>query len=128
MFLQAAILYSSIAIYSPAQADPLGQLVNMIMNHVLDQRETEAERARQGVVKPNRAMPGEARTGIMSPPIGNQVEIDGDDYQLAFNSRIRDENNRIVQTTMIQEKKRVRYVLNAQEQVEKIWLLTPNEK
>ena len=47
---------------------------------------------------------------------------------LAFNSRIRDEGNRIVHTGMIQQEKRIRYTQNNQEQVDKIWLLAPNEK
>lgn len=112
-----------------AQADPLGQLVNLIMNKILDARDQEAEQQKNTLLAtPNRSIPKESKLGTLAPPNGNQIKIDGDAYQLAFNSRIRDEGNRIVPGGMIQQEKRVRYTLNAQQQVDKIWLLTPGEE
>ena len=127
----ATTMLVSIAILAPAtaRADPLGLLVNMIMNKILDDRAKEAQELRNSrMPTPNRTIPGESKLGTLSPPIGNQIEIDGDAYQLAFNSRIRDESNRIVHTSMIRQEKRVRYTLNMQQQVDKIWFLTPGEK
>ena len=125
------LLLSSIAAGAPltVQADPLGSLVNMIMNKILDDRAREEEQARNhSTPAPNRTIPGETKTGTLSPPVGNMIKIDGDEYQLAFNSRIRDERNRIIHTTMIQQQKRVRYTLNAQNQVDKIWFLASSEQ
>lgn len=127
----AIIMLMSIVLMAPvtAQADPLGQLVNLIMNKILDARDQEAEQQKNTLLAtPNRSIPKESKLGTLAPPNGNQIKIDGDAYQLAFNSRIRDEGNRIVPGGMIQQEKRVRYTLNAQQQVDKIWLLTPGEE
>ena len=113
---------------APVSADPLGYLVNKVMEYIID----EAGKPKQPVNDfpvTNRSIPKNSKAGVIEPPIdGNQLEIDGDDYTLAFNSRIRDEGNRLVPTGMVQQEKRIRYTLNNQQQVDKIWLLAPNEK
>ena len=120
-----------VALPMPAAAiDPMGIIVNKVMEFILD----EANKPKKPVYDhdypvSNRNIPMDSKSGVMEPPTnGSQLEIDGDPYVLAFNSRIRDETNRLVQTSMIQGEKRVRYTLNGQEQVDKIWLLAPNEK
>ena len=133
--LLPAVLLMITATATPmaAQADPIGQLVNLIMNKVLDDADKEAEEDknhyRSNLPSANRTIPKESKQGTLSPPANaRDIKINGDDYQLAFNSRIRDEGNRLVQTGAIRQSKRVRYTLNTQEQVDKIWLLAPNEK
>ena len=101
---------------APVSADPLGYLVNKVMEAILDASNNPAPPAQ--VSNPIRTIPSDSATGYLAPPTnGNQLEIDGDDYILAFNSRIRDEGNRIVHTGMIRQEKRIRYTLNNQEQV-----------
>lgn len=132
LLLAVLLMVSATATPMVAQADPLGQLVNMIMNKILNdaaKKEQEQKHHYQSTLpSAYRNIPKDSMLGILSPPNGNQLKIDGDSYRLAFNSRIRDEGNRIVQTGMIQQSKRVRYTLNPQKQVNKIWLLTPGEK
>lgn len=115
----------------PAAAfDPLGFLVNHVMNYIIEESEKpKAPQYSYTVPVTNRNIPKNSIAGTLEPPTnGNQLEINGDDYVLAFNSRIRDEGNRIVHTGMIQQEKRIRYTLNSQKQVDKIWLLGPSEK
>ena len=113
----------------PAAAfDPLGFLVNEVMHYILDQA-NKPKRPEYNAPVTYRNIPLESKSGTLEPTMnGSQIEIDGDDYELAFNSRIRDEGNRIVHTGMIQQEKRIRYTLNTQNQVDKIWLLSPNEQ
>ena len=114
----------------PAAAfDPTGFLVNKLMEFLIDEANKPPKQPVNDFPVSNRSIPKESKSGTLEPPRnGNQLEIDGDDYILAFNSRIRDEGNRIVHTGMIQQEKRIRYTQNNQEQVDKIWLLAPNER
>jgi len=130
--LPLSVLLLSIAISAPAavHADPLGQLVNLIMNKILDERDKKEEPVRQNFAgAPNRAIPQDSQTGTLTP-LNDQrnIKIDGDSYELAFNSRIRDEGNRIVPVNAIRNAKRVRYTLNPQKQVNKIWFLAAGEQ
>jgi len=124
------VLVAFLASFSmPAAAfDPMGFIVNKVMEYIIE----EASKPKKPEINypiSNRNIPIDSKEGVLEPPRnGNQLEIDGDDYILAFNSRIRDEGNRIVQTGMIQQEKRIRYTLNNQNQVTKIWLLAPNER
>jgi hypothetical protein len=113
----------------PAAAfDPMGFIVNEVMNYIIEQA-SKPKRPEYNAPVSYRSIPLESKTGTLEPTSnGNQIEIDGDDYQLAFNSRIRDEGNRIVHTGMIQQEKRIRYTINEQNKVDRIWLLAPGER
>ena len=114
---------------APAHAfDPMGLIVNMIMEELLWGEHLPQESQSGPTAAPLRNIPGQTLTGTMSPPNGRYVEIDNKQYELSFSSRIREEYNRIVQPSMIQQEKEVRYALNAQQQIEKVWLLTPGEQ
>ena len=108
----------------------MGFIVNKVMEYIIDEANKPKKPAYHSEHPvTNRNIPSNSKSGLLEAPLnGNQLEINGDDYVLAFNSRIRDEGNRLVQTSMIQQEKRIRYTLNSQEQVDKIWLLGPNEK
>lgn len=125
LLLTAALTLPSM----PASADPLGFIVNKIMELIIDEMSKPPKPPENNFPVSNRSIPKDSKTGTLEPPTnGNQLEINGDDYILAFNSRIRDEGNRIVHTGFIQQEKRIRYTLNAQKQVDKIWLLGSTEK
>jgi hypothetical protein len=127
-----AVSLTAVLVLSPMPArafDPTGFLVNKLMEFLIDEATRPPKQPVNDFPVSNRSIPKESKSGTLEPPRnGNQLEIDGDDYILAFNSRIRDEGNRIVHTGMIQQEKRIRYTQNNQEQVDKIWLLAPNEK
>jgi hypothetical protein len=113
----------------PAAAfDPMGMIVNEVMNFLIREA-NKPKKPEYDFPVSNRNIPLNSKAGTLEQiTAGNQLEIDGDEYTLAFNSRIRDEGNRIVHTGMIQQEKRIRFTLNNQQQVDKIWLLAPNEK
>lgn len=113
---------------SPSAADPLGHIVNKFMEYVIDGDQGN-ERQRSAIPVPMRNIPKDSATGYLSSAIkGNRILIDGREYTLAFNSRIRDEYNRIVQTGMIREEKKVRYTFDADGRINRIWLLAPGER
>ncbi len=70
-----------------------------------------------------RNIPEAANVGVMSPPEGRQVYIDGKEMWLAPGSRIRDLNNRIIRPGTLEEPVNVRYTLDQNEQVHHVWLL-----
>ncbi len=108
--------------------DPLGFLVNQVMNYIIEEA-SKPKRPEFNAPVTYRSIPLESKTGTLEPTTnGSQIEIDGDDYELAFNSRIRDEGNRIVHTGMIRQEKRIRYTVDEQNKVDRIWLLAPSEQ
>jgi len=132
LILAILLMAATTATPVSVQADPLGQLVNLIMNKILDDAAKKEDEAKHVYESSNpsayRNIPKNSKHGTLSPTQnGREIEIDGDRFHLAFNSRIRDESNRVVQTGMIRDAKRIRYTLNNQNEVEKIWLLAPNE-
>ena len=130
--LTLTVSLTAILMLSPMPAtafDPTGFLVNKLMEFLIDEANKPPKQPVNDFPVSNRSIPLESKSGVLEPPRnGNQLEIDGDGYTLAFNSRIRDEGNRIVHTGMIQQEKRIRYTQNTQEQVDKIWLLAHKEK
>lgn len=125
--LSKSLVFLMLVVPLPAMADPLGTLVNTIVDKILP---TDPEKPEQSPpVKSYRAIPEKSKAGILSPVMGNnQIKIDGDNHTLAFNARIRDEGNRIIHTGMIHQKKRIRYTVNRQKQVDRIWLLAAGEQ
>lgn len=116
----------SMTLSHTVNADPIGYLVNEAMEYILYGQDEEQPTQTHN---PLRQIPQNSETGYLSPTTqGNLVEINGEEHTLAMNSRIRDEHNRIVQTSMIRQEKRIRYTLNNLEQVDRIWLLTPGEE
>ena len=118
-FLSIAILAG--ALWAPAvQADIIGSLVNAVMEQLLYGK--PAPRRRPPAAD-SRNIPESANVGVMSPPEGRQVSIDGEERWLAPGSRIRDVNNRIILPGMLEQSVRVRYTLDQNEQVHLVWLL-----
>ena len=74
-----------------------------------------------------RTIPAEAKRAKLSHVQGMTVEIDGKQAQLAMGAQIRDDNNRIVVPTAVPRGVLVKYMPDAQGQVARIWILTPQE-
>lgn len=127
--LQLMSLLGLLALMSPPlAADPLGYLVNKVMESIVYGQDSSSQ-TQQSTVRSFRTIPANSKPGTLSPIVSNaEIEISGDDFLLASNSRIRDEANRIIHTGMVKQEKRVRYTLNANNQVDRIWILAPGEQ
>ncbi len=75
-----------------------------------------------------RTIPAEAKRATMSHVHGMTVEIDGKLTQLAPGAQIRDGGNRIVVPMAVPPGVRIKYLPDAQGQVARIWILSPQEE
>ncbi|HET7670480.1 MAG TPA: hypothetical protein VFK84_08725 [Burkholderiales bacterium] len=74
-----------------------------------------------------RTIPADAKPAQMSHVGENVVAVDGKPAQLAAGAQIRDEANRIIQPTALPAGARVKYALDANGHVHRVWILTPQE-
>ncbi|MEO8142683.1 MAG: hypothetical protein ABI654_00565 [Betaproteobacteria bacterium] len=74
-----------------------------------------------------RTIPADAKRARLSHVQGMTVEIDGKQAQLAMGAQIRDGDNRILIPTAVPPGVLVKYMPDAQGQVSRIWILTPQE-
>ena len=74
-----------------------------------------------------RSIPAEARVGEIRHLQEMVVEIDGAAQQLAPGAQIRDASNRIIVPTAIPSGARIKYLVDANGQVHRVWILTPEE-
>lgn len=74
-----------------------------------------------------RTIPDEAKRGELRHIQESLVEIDGDTMQLAAGAQIRDAENRIVLPVSLPPRSLVKYVVNAQGYLTKVWILSPAE-
>ena len=75
-----------------------------------------------------RTIPAEAKRATLSHVQGMTVEIDGKRTQLAAGAQIRDGRNLIVVPTAVPAGVRVKYLTDAQGQVARVWILSPQEE
>jgi len=75
-----------------------------------------------------RTIPAEAKRATLSHVQGMTVEIDGRRTQLAAGAQIRDGGNMIVVPTAVPRGVRVKYLTDAQGQVARVWILSPQEE
>ncbi len=75
-----------------------------------------------------RTIPAEAKRATLSHVQGMTVEIDGRRTQLAAGAQIRDGRNLIVLPTAVPPGVRIKYLADAQGQVARIWILSPQEE
>jgi hypothetical protein len=108
-------------LFAPAaQADIVGTLVNALMEKLLYGK--PAQRPAPAPTD-NRIIPESAYAGVMSPPEGRMVSIDGKDMLLAPGSKIRDLDNRIIRPGALNHPVQVRYTLDRNAQVHHVWVL-----
>lgn len=105
---------------APAQADIVGALVTKLMDTLL---RGGSRRPPPDPAAGLRNIPETAKNGVMSPPNGRLVKIDGEEMLLAPGYKIRDINNRIVMSATVQHPVPVRYTVDNNDQVHLIWLL-----
>ena len=119
-------LLASVLIMVPVQAraflDPvttIGMLVNRVMNYIID----NANRPKPAKRLDWRIIPADAISGVMDPPNGREVKIDGKTMMMSPGYKIRDFNNRIIQSMRIQNKVNILYTLDTNKQVHAVWLM-----
>ncbi len=76
---------------------------------------------------PNRIIPESAEYGVMVPPVGRQVRIDGEAMMLSPGAKIRNMYNRIILPGTLIRPVTVRYTQNLTGQVHRVWIITPAE-
>jgi len=74
-----------------------------------------------------RTIPGEAKRGKIRHVQETIVSIDGVEQRLAPGAQIRDEENRIIVPTAVPAGAPVKYLLDAEGLVRRVWILTPQE-
>lgn len=74
-----------------------------------------------------RTLPAEAKRGEIRHLQDMNVAINGEAMRLAPGAQIRDASNMIVMPATLPPGSLVKYLLNAQGQVFRVWLLTPQE-
>jgi len=74
-----------------------------------------------------RTIPADAKPGVMSPVHGMTVEIDGKRIDLAAGAQIRDGRNMIVVPNALPPNMIVRYLLDPDGKVRRVWILSPQE-
>ena len=74
-----------------------------------------------------RTIPAEAKRATMSHVNGMTVSIDGKNAELAAGAQIRDGRNMIVVPTAVPPGILVKYTLDTQGRVGRVWILSPQE-
>ena len=74
-----------------------------------------------------RTIPADAKPGEMRHVGQNVVEVNGKPAQLSAGAQIRDESNRIILPTALPAGAKVKYALDANGHVHRVWILTPQE-
>lgn len=74
-----------------------------------------------------RSIPQEARRGEMRHLRDMVIELDGVRQRLAPGAQIRDASNRVVVPTAVPAAAPVKYLVNTEGLVRRVWILTPEE-
>jgi len=74
-----------------------------------------------------RTLPADAKRGEIRSLGSMDVEISGKPRRLAAGAQVRDADNRIVLPTAIPAGAKVKYLLDAQDRVFRVWILSPQE-
>lgn len=74
-----------------------------------------------------RTIPADAKPAEMRHLGQNAVEVNGKPARLSAGAQIRDESNRIILPAALSVGAKVKYVLDADGYVHRVWILTPQE-
>ena len=105
---------------APARGDMLGNLVNEIGERLLHGEEEQPAPPEPADI---RGIPASAVEGLMQPPRGREVTINGKVLTLSPGLRIRDPMNRIVLPGYIRQPVPGKYVLDRFDQVHRVWIM-----
>ena len=75
-----------------------------------------------------RTIPADAKLGEIRHVQEMLVELDGKPQRLAPGAQIRDADNRLMLPVSLSDKQSVKYLLDAQGLVHRVWLLTAEER
>jgi hypothetical protein len=75
-----------------------------------------------------RTIPPDAKLGQIRHMNEMLVELDGKPQRLSPGAQIRDPDNRLMLPVSLSEKQRVKYLLDAQGMVHRVWVLTAQER
>ena len=75
-----------------------------------------------------RTIPADAKFGEIRHVQEMSVELDGKPQRLSPGAQIRDPDNRLMLPVSLSEKQSVKYLLDAQGMVHRIWVLTAEER
>ena len=78
-------------------------------------------------VERRRAIPKNAKKGVMWPPQGRRLRINDSVMVLAPGVTIRDTNNRMVLPSSVRQPQEIRYTLDMYGQVRRIWISPTGE-
>ena len=74
-----------------------------------------------------RTIPPDAKPAEMRHLGQNTLEVDGKPARLSAGAQIRDDSNRIIMPTALPAGAKVRYTLDGNGYVHRVWILTPQE-
>ncbi len=74
-----------------------------------------------------RSIPAQAKGGAIRHVQDAMVSIDGKELRLAPGAQIRDASNRLVVPTAVPAGAQVKYLVDEQGLVRRVWILTPEE-
>jgi hypothetical protein len=75
-----------------------------------------------------RTIPADTKVGVIRHVQEMQVEIDGTPQRLSPGAQIRDTDNRLVLPISLTEKQLMRYLVDAQGLVHRVWILSAQER
>jgi len=75
-----------------------------------------------------RTIPADAKRGEVRHLTDMLVELDGKQRRLSAGAQIRDADNRLVVPSSLVQKREVKYLVDAQGLLHRVWILTPQEK
>jgi hypothetical protein len=74
-----------------------------------------------------RAIPADAKRAVLVPVSGMTVQLDGKQVELAAGAQVRDIRNLIVLPNALPKEALVKYQVDLQGQVWRVWILSPEE-
>ena len=74
-----------------------------------------------------RTVPSGAERGVLSHVSGMMFELNGERIQMGSGAQIRDASNRIVLPGMLPPESLVKYTLDHEGHIHRVWILTPEE-
>ena len=110
----------------PLPASLIASIISAIIESA--SQGTATDPAQYDTYVTQRALPPQAKQGVMIPPPGNgTVVINGQSLVLSPVAQFRNQQNLIVMSMSIQEKKDVVYITDASNAVFRVWLISSAE-